>query len=83
MNYFYQGNTIFLKSVASQKNLRIHSNGIVDGNGGTGKFAQFVVHTTNTGTVKLQSAANPQYWLRINNNGVLDGMVKLSMLKRF
>jgi hypothetical protein len=75
MNFLVQGNTVHLKSLTSLKNLRINANGVVDGNGGDGKWAQFIVHVTGPGKIKLQCVGNPQYWLTINQMGFIDASV--------
>jgi len=67
-----EGSKIHLKSIATKKNLRITQDGRVDGNGGTGVWATFIVHRLDRGRVKLQNVGNPNHWLRIKD-GVLDG----------
>jgi len=67
-----QGGLIRLKSVATKKNLRITEHGKVDGNGGEGQWATFIVHRVGKNHIKLQSVGNNKHWLRIKD-GVLDG----------
>jgi len=72
-NPFATGNRICLKSMASGKQLRIKRNGMVDGNGQFGEFAQFEVLRTAIDRCKLRNVANPSAYLRINERGELDG----------
>ena len=59
---FSEGNIIVLESQATQKSLRI-SNGDVEGIGGRGKLAQFIVHVRRPSVVALQNAGNTDHWL--------------------
>jgi hypothetical protein len=54
------GNVICLHSLASRQNLRIH-NGFVDGNGGQGQWAQFIVERTGPERVKLRCVGMNSY----------------------
>ncbi len=57
---------MILQSSASNKSLRIHEGGALDGKGGRGALAQFKVHVRRPGVVALQSVHNPNNWLAIN-----------------
>ena len=66
---FGQGNVIIFESHASGKSIRIdaHSDQ-VDGKGGNGTWAQFIVHVRGPGLIALQSVHRPDNWL-----GIIDG----------
>merc|ERR1711974_324836 len=49
------------------------ANGQVDGRGGKGRWAQFIVHTLPSGHVRLQNVGNPAHHLRNLKNDTVDG----------
>eukprot|EP01092_Planopodium_desertum_P010690 TRINITY_DN4790_c0_g1_i3.p1 TRINITY_DN4790_c0_g1~~TRINITY_DN4790_c0_g1_i3.p1 ORF type:complete len:265 (-),score=54.54 TRINITY_DN4790_c0_g1_i3:70-864(-) len=61
----YHGRHMYLQSVASGQNLRIHPDGRVDGLGGTGPLATFKVHQHAHNTMQLEVAGK---FLRIIDN---------------
>eukprot|EP01100_Stratorugosa_tubuloviscum_P009643 TRINITY_DN403_c0_g2_i2.p1 TRINITY_DN403_c0_g2~~TRINITY_DN403_c0_g2_i2.p1 ORF type:complete len:135 (+),score=64.22 TRINITY_DN403_c0_g2_i2:84-488(+) len=72
MGRFANGAIIRLESVATGRALRIMEDGSVNGNGGNGKKAQF--HVIRQGKdVLLRNVQNPNYYLRITENGELCG----------
>eukprot|EP01104_Vermistella_antarctica_P021294 TRINITY_DN9534_c0_g1_i1.p2 TRINITY_DN9534_c0_g1~~TRINITY_DN9534_c0_g1_i1.p2 ORF type:complete len:148 (-),score=38.45 TRINITY_DN9534_c0_g1_i1:123-527(-) len=71
---FACGATIQLKSKASGKFLRIKDDGSVDGNGGHGPFAKFVVVRDGVPHgFKLRNVKNPHHYLRVTQDKKLDG----------
>jgi hypothetical protein len=62
-----QGAVVHL-TTASKKNLK-SVNGVVDGNGGTGPFARWIVHRVGANQVRFQSQKDSKY-LRIQNDNV-------------
>ena len=75
---FAEGNIIVLESQATHKSLRIHS-GDVEGIGGRGKLAQFIVHVRRPSVVALQNVSNTDHWLGIIDNKLI-GTVSHSTL---
>eukprot|EP00117_Sycon_ciliatum_P029563 scpid97054/ scgid23510/ len=65
------GNIIILTNMNSKKSLKL-KDGRVDGTGGQGKFAQFVVEKVGNNRVKLKSVANGGY-LRLKANKLDEG----------
>jgi len=47
--------------------------GIIDGLGGNGPWARFLVHRVDKFHIKLQNIGDSKHWLRINENKLLDG----------
>lgn len=70
------GSTVYLKSLASGKFLRINEDGSVDGNGSAeDKGAQFLVFRRSPfgNSLRLRSSGNPQYFLEINYGDCIRG----------
>lgn len=66
LSRFAEENVIVLESRASGKTLRFRE-GEVEGKGGHGALAQFIVHVKGSGVVALQNKKEPKRWLRIIN----------------
>lgn len=62
------GNIVVLESVASGKSLRVFDDARIDGTGGTGLLAQFIVHVSGENKIKLQCVKHPERWLKIKND---------------
>jgi len=67
------GSVVVFESDVTGKSLRIGPNGVIDGHGARGPWAQFQVHRVGPDIIKLQNIGNSSHWLRINAEGVLDG----------
>lgn len=67
------GNVVLLESVASGRTLRIHDDGKIDGLGGSGPLAQFVVHVVAGGIIKLQSKRIQERWLQVKKDELHSG----------
>eukprot|EP00039_Didymoeca_costata_P018721 m.334681 g.334681 ORF g.334681 m.334681 type:complete len:515 (+) comp17411_c0_seq1:134-1678(+) len=66
------GSQVVIQCVSTGRNLRIKGNGQIDGHGGNGQFAKFIV-SPNAGYMRLQSVANPSQYLAIRQNQVAHG----------
>lgn len=68
MRSFVDGCQILLCSKSSSRNLRIMENGDVNGLGGNGKKATFIVHVKGLRQVTLQNVKNPEQWLQVKDD---------------
>ena len=69
---YYEGKQVMLLSKATNKHLRLESNGIVDGLGGEGAMAKWVI-LPNNGHVRFNNVHNPALWLAIKGNQLTFG----------
>ena len=68
---WHHGNIILLQNLGSRKNLRINKQGYVDGLGGEGQWAQFMVERVGADRVKLRNMGHNNY-LRVHNPHQID-----------
>jgi hypothetical protein len=66
------GNIITLTSISTGRNLKINKEGVVEASGGQGKWSQFEVIRTESGTVKLKCVGHENAFLRIKNEETID-----------